>query len=189
MPGNSGTCGAYPPPSFYNPSVRVLRAVALTSLIAAVPALAQAARSAATPHEYALPPDKLAQAKAFAFIGNVLYLVSIVATLIVLALLIRFRAGAALRNWAARVLRRPAAAFLLCAASLLLIFTLIDLPLDIWGHSVSRRFGISIERWPAWLWDWTKGELISLVVGVALVAGFYWIVWRSPRHWWFWVWL
>src|SRR5581483_6447414 len=41
----------------------------------------------------------------------------------------------------------------------------------------------------SWFWDWTKGEAISLLMGTALVAGFYWIVWRSPRRWWLWAWL
>src|SRR5581483_6632539 len=83
----------------------------------------------------------------------------------------------------------PWLAFLLSAIALLFILTVIDLPWEIWGHSVSLRFGISVQRWPSWFWDWSKGEAISLLMGTALVAGFYWIVWRSPRRWWLWAWL
>jgi len=164
--------------------VRIPRLVLLFCFVSFVLACAQS-----TPHAYTLPPDKLAQAKAFAFIRQVLYFASTAATLIVLALMARFRIAPAIRNRAERVSQRPAFVVLLAAPPLLLIITILDLPWDAWAQSVSRRYGISIQSWPSWLWDWAKAELITLLIGTLVTAGFYWLIRRSPRHWWIWAWL
>lgn len=157
--------------SFYNPSVRKLLLCAVWVLLA----------NAQTPHEYTLPPDKIAQAKAFAFVRDMIYFASTATTLAALALMVRYRTGAAIRARFGR--------FLFAAPILLFLITALALPWEIWGHAVSQRFGISVQGWGSWLWDWTKGELITLAIGTALAAGFYWLVRRSPRRWWFWAWV
>src|SRR5262249_13573714 len=43
--------------------------------------------------------------------------------------------------------------------------------------------------WRSWFWDWTKGELITVIVGVFAVWILYSIIRRSPRRWWFYFWL
>lgn len=150
---------------------------------------AQNVLPAGTPQAYTLPPDKLAEAKAFAFIRHVLYFASTATTLVILALLVRFRVGAALRARAERVSGRPWTVVLLAAPPILAIITGIDLLWDAWAQSVSRRYGISVQSWPSWLWDWTKAELITLLIGILIAAGFYWLLRRSPRRWWLWAWL
>jgi STE24 endopeptidase len=175
--------------SFYNPSVRTLLRFLLLSAVLLLPARAQNPLPPGTPTEYTLPPEKLAQAKAFAFTGTVLYFASTAATLAALALLVRLRAGRAVRTRVEGITRRRALVILLAAPILLLIITAIDLPFDIWGHSVSLRFGISIQGWASWLLDWTKAELITLFIGTLVTAGFYWLLRQSPRRWWIWAWL
>jgi Zn-dependent protease with chaperone function len=39
------------------------------------------------------------------------------------------------------------------------------------------------------LWDWTKSELISLVISTLLFWGFYAVLRRSPTRWWLWAWI
>src|SRR5579884_440956 len=114
--------------SFYNPSVRMLRFFGLACVIAILLAHAQNALPPGTPQAYTLPPDKLAQAKAFAFIRDVLYFASTAATLIVLALLVRFRFGPAVRSRMERLTTRPALVVLLAAPVLVLIITALSLP-------------------------------------------------------------
>jgi len=169
--------------------VRTLLRLTIVGALFLACAHAQTPLPLGTPHEYTLPPDKLAQAKAFAFIENVLYFASTAATLAALALLVWFRAGPGVRNRMERISQRPTLVVLLSALVLLLIITAIGLPFDIWGHTVSLRFGISIQSWASWLWDWIKAELITLLLATLVTAGFYWLLRRSPRRWWLWAWL
>jgi Zn-dependent protease with chaperone function len=39
------------------------------------------------------------------------------------------------------------------------------------------------------LWDWTKGELITLILGTLVIWLFYFIVHKSPVRWWLYFWL
>jgi Zn-dependent protease with chaperone function len=46
-----------------------------------------------------------------------------------------------------------------------------------------------VQRWGSWFWDWTKGELISFVLGIILIWLLYTVIRRSARRWWFYFWL
>ena len=175
--------------SFYNSVVRILRFLAVACLCGVAVLCAQNALPPGTPQAYTLPPEKLEQAKAFAFTRDLLYFASTATTLLILALLVRFRTGPAIRNFAERVSNRSALVTLLAAAPLVFIVTVLDLPWDAWAQSVSLRYGISLQSWPSWLWDWAKAETITLLIGTLVVAGFYWLLRRSPRRWWLWAWL
>jgi Zn-dependent protease with chaperone function len=54
---------------------------------------------------------------------------------------------------------------------------------------VEKKFGISVQSWASWSWDWIKAELISLIIGTILVWLLYTVVRHSPRRWWFYFWL
>jgi Zn-dependent protease with chaperone function len=54
---------------------------------------------------------------------------------------------------------------------------------------VKKRFGISVQGWGSWSWDWVKAELILLVIGTLLIWLLYGVIRRSPRQWWFYFWL
>ena len=70
-----------------------------------------------------------------------------------------------------------------------LTIAFLTLPLDIYGEAVEKRYGISVQSWGSWSWDWIKGQLISLVLGTILVWLLYVVIRRSPRRWWFYFWL
>jgi STE24 endopeptidase len=72
---------------------------------------------------------------------------------------------------------------------LLLTTAFLTLSLDIYGESVEKKYGISVQRWGSWSWDWVKAELISVVVGTILIWLLYVVIRRSPRRWWFYFWL
>ena len=50
-------------------------------------------------------------------------------------------------------------------------------------------YGLSVQGWGSWFWDWTKGELIGTVIATLFVWGLYAFLRRSPRRWWFYGWL
>jgi Zn-dependent protease with chaperone function len=75
------------------------------------------------------------------------------------------------------------------ATLLLLALKLFLLPLEILGHSISLSYGISIETWPAWLWDRAKAQLLATIIGAILLYIFFAVVRKSPKRWWLDFWL
>jgi Zn-dependent protease with chaperone function len=51
------------------------------------------------------------------------------------------------------------------------------------------QYGLSVQSWGSWFWDWTKGELIGTALATLLVWGLYAFLRRSPTRWWFYGWL
>ena len=71
---------------------------------------------------------------------------------------------------------------------LIIAIHLLTLPLALTGHHLGLAYGLSIERWPAWFWDWTKGLLLSLAISTFVGSLLFAIV-RHSRRWWLWFWL
>ena len=72
---------------------------------------------------------------------------------------------------------------------LILTIAVLQLPIDIYEHVVSRAYGLSVEGWGSWSWDWTKGMFLVIVLGIILIWILYVVIRRSPRRWWFYFWL
>ncbi|MBV8818900.1 MAG: M48 family metallopeptidase [Acidobacteriaceae bacterium] len=128
---------------------------------------------------YTLPPDKLAQAIQYAHARNLLYFSSVFVSLAVLAGMIWLRFVPRIRHWAS--------AWIVCAVTLLT--SLFDLPGEIYAHAMSLQYGISIQSWQSWFWDWAKGELVGLVIAVIILVPFYALLRKSPARWWLIAWL
>ena len=71
----------------------------------------------------------------------------------------------------------------------MLLHDILYLPAHIYGQHLGRKFDQSIQSWPSWFWDWTKGELIIWVCGVPLALLLYAFIRRSPRRCWLYFWL
>jgi STE24 endopeptidase len=138
---------------------------------------------------YTLPPDKLAKAIALNRIRNILDIAGSIWSVVFLWLLLATRAAAALEGWAQRVFRRRWLQGLLFFAVFLMLITLADLPLDLYGHHVSRAYSISVQGWPSWFADLAKSLGLTLVIGAPVLLLFNWIVRRWPRRYWFAAWL
>jgi Zn-dependent protease with chaperone function len=138
---------------------------------------------------YTLPPDKLAQAIALARARNLAYFAGTAWLILILWVLVRLRAGAAIRDVAARVSRRPWIQGLIVVPIWGLIVTALNLPLDFLMQHVNRGYGLSVESWMRWLFDYGKSTALSLIVGTALVSVLYFLIRRSPRRWWLWFWI
>jgi STE24 endopeptidase len=138
---------------------------------------------------YSLPPDKLKRAEALNRDGDWLWAIGTVWSVVYLLLLLRLHGAARLSRFAVRWAQRPWVQGLIFLPLLVIVLRLFTLPLALAGHHLGLTYGLSIERWPAWFWDWTKGLLISIgtmtLVGSLLFA----IVRHSPRRWWLWFWL
>ncbi|MGC1421147.1 MAG: M48 family metallopeptidase [Terracidiphilus sp.] len=148
--------------------------------------------SQAQPHSeqaYSLPPEKLAQAIALNKIRVTLDIAGSLWGLVVLWGLLAFRLAERLDAWTRETMRRRSTQGLAFFAVVVVILSLASLPLDAMGHAASLHYGISVQGWPSWFGDLGKGLGLSLVIGAPLALFFNWIVRKSQRRYWIWIWL
>jgi STE24 endopeptidase len=139
--------------------------------------------------EYTLPPDLYKKAHDRQRIHFRLFLIGFVYGLIVLWLILHWKMGPKYRDWAERSSAKRFLQTLVFSPPLLLTIAVLTSPLDIYSEMVEKRFGISVQGWGSWSWDWVKAELIRLVIGTLLIWILYGVIRRSPRRWWFYFWL
>jgi Zn-dependent protease with chaperone function len=138
---------------------------------------------------YRLPPDRLRQAEGLYRIRTVLYLAGLVYGIAVIVALLAGRVGARYRDWAEAASRRRFVQAAIVTPLLVLTLDLLALPLGAYEQRLSRSYGLSVQGWGSWWWDWAKGELIGIVLLTLLVWGLYGLLRRSPKRWWFYGWL
>jgi STE24 endopeptidase len=138
---------------------------------------------------YTLPPGLYQKAHDRNRIHFRLNLIGVVYGLFVLWLVLHLKLAAKYRDWAEQAGSRRFVQSLVFSPLLLLTIAIFTLPLDIYGEVVEKRYGISVQGWGSWSWDWIKGELIALVIGTILIWLLYVVLRRSPRRAWFYFWL
>lgn len=133
---------------------------------------------------YTLTPEQYEKAVSYSraeyrlHFAGVAYLLFLLFALLALGIAPRFR------NWAEAVSRRRFVQAMIFVPLLTLALDVLSLPLAIYGHNLALRYDQSIQSWPSWFWDWTKGELVGLVISTVLLYLLYWLIRRSPRRWW-----
>ncbi len=164
-------------------------------LIGAQHALAAAALEAAPAAdpapitEYRLPPDKLEKSVALYRTGVTMNLFATVYGIALLVVLLSLRVSARIRDLAERVSKRRFVQVIIFAPLLLVLIDILTLPLSIYGHDLQMSYGLSVQGWGSWFWDWIKGELIGTVIATLFVWGLYAFLRRSPQRWWLYGWL
>jgi Zn-dependent protease with chaperone function len=136
---------------------------------------------------YKLPPDKVEKAIAISRIRDILDIVGGVWGLVVLWVVAR--RSARVSAWTERLSRHRWVQGVVFFAVLLVIVTLANLPIDLYGHFVSRSYGISVQGWASWTWDQAKGLGLTLAIGTPVLLLFNWIVRQWPRRYWLGAWL
>lgn len=181
--------------------MRIVRAFVLTLCLAAVgsvvalgqqasqPASGAQGQTAQTQQAYHLSPDKLAKAIALNRIRNIEHFVDAFWGLLVLWLLLATRVAAGMEAWAKRASNKRWIQGLVFFAALIVVLTLTELPLDMYMHTVSRDYGISVQGWGSWFEDQGKALGLSVVFGSLVMLLFQWIVRKWPRRYWFGIWV
>lgn len=146
-------------------------------------------QSTAQQPAYQLPPEKLAKAIAYSHERNILYFVDAFWGLAVLWLLLATRFAAGMEAWVKRVTAKRWVQGLLYFAMLLVLLTVTGLPLDMYEHHESVRYGISVQGWASWFGDQGKALGLTLVFVPWVMLLFQWIVKRWPRRYWLGIWL
>ena len=139
--------------------------------------------------EYRLPPDKLAKSEALYHTQTIMLVVEALYGIGVLTILLMFGVSARFRDWAERASPRRFVQAIIFAPLLLLTIDLLSMPLNVYGHYLQVDYGLSVQSWQSWLWDWTKGELIGTLIATLVIWGLYAFLRHSPTRWWFHFWL
>lgn len=138
---------------------------------------------------YLLPPEKLERAIAYSRIRVMLDFAESGWGILQLILLLGCGVVAKMRNVATHLSRNRWVQGFTFVLLLLAVTTLLDLPLDMYGHHAAVVYGQSVQGWGSWAWDAVKGFLLALVFGGLLVMLLFWVIRKSPNRWWFWFWI
>jgi STE24 endopeptidase len=139
--------------------------------------------------DYTLPPDLYKKAHDLTEIRFAFNLIGFVYGLVVLWLVLNWKLAPKYRDWAERFSSKRFLQSVVFSPLLLLTTAVLTLPSDIFENWIERKYGISVQGWGSWSWDWVKGELIAIVIGTVLIWLLYAVIRRSPRRWWFYFWL
>jgi STE24 endopeptidase len=138
---------------------------------------------------YTLPPETYKKARDLSRIRFRFALISFVYGLFVLWLILQLRLAPKYRDWAEKFSSKLFPQALVFVPLFLLTAAILGLPADIYENWVERKFGISIQSWGSWAWDWTKGQFLGICLGILLISILYRVIRSSPRRWWFYFWL
>lgn len=65
------------------------------------------------------------------------------------------------------------------------IHILVSLPLSFYsGYVVEHQFKLSNQSVGRWIRNWLKKNAFGVVLGGALYAGLYWMIWHTGNYWW-----
>jgi STE24 endopeptidase len=142
-----------------------------------------------TPHQYSLPPDKLQRAIEYSRARSWLHFTGELYGIAVLLAILTLGLSAKFRNWAVTASNRRFVQAVVFVALLMFTNDVLSLPLGVYGQRLELDFDQSVQNWPSWFWDWTKGELIEIPLAIVLVYILYAVIRRSPRRWWLYFWL
>ncbi len=138
---------------------------------------------------YMLPPELYQKARNLSKVHFRLALISFLYGLVVLWLVLQWRLAPKYRNCAERFSRKSFLQSLFYTPLLFVTVAVMGLPLDIYSQFAEKQYGISVQGWGSWSWDWVKGQFIVIVLGIFLIWLLYVIIRKSPRRWWFYFWL
>ncbi len=139
--------------------------------------------------DYTLSPERYRKAHDIGRLYFRYRLISFFYGIVILWLILRWKLGAKYRTAAERVSSKRFLQALVFAPLLILTIDVLQLPADIYRHWLSSSYGLSIQGWPSWFWDWTKSELVNLVMATIFIWLLYAVVRKSPRRWWLYFWL
>jgi STE24 endopeptidase len=138
---------------------------------------------------YTLPPDLYRKARDLGRFHARFAWIDFFYGIFVLWVILYWRFGPQFRDWAESVSHNRFVQAAVFAPLLILTIAILGLPSNIYENSVERKYGLSIQSWGSWFWDWTKGQFLGILLGIILVSILYAVIRSSPRRWWFYFWL
>ncbi|HEY3173403.1 MAG TPA: M48 family metallopeptidase [Thermoanaerobaculia bacterium] len=138
---------------------------------------------------YTLSPEKYEKAVAYSRARYRLHFEATAWEILVLIALVAAGVAPRFRMLAERISGNRFVQALVFVPLFLMLWQILKLPVDAYGHHLSLAYDQSVQGWGSWFWDWLKGHLVVLVVVTPLARLLYGILRKSPRRWWFYFWL
>lgn len=139
--------------------------------------------------DYSLSPGDLAKSQHLNAVHETMYVVETGWGVVSLLLLLWLGVIAWMRDTAVRSSRnRWVQAYLFLLLYLVAGFVL-GLPLDLYAHHLSLKYGLSVQGWASWSGDRAKALALTWGIGGLLLLLLFRIIRKFPRTWWlaFWV--
>jgi len=146
-------------------------------------------RQQARPPGYVLTQERYEKSVRYSRASYSLYFAAVFLSLLALVILLRLGIPARFRNWAETVSDRRWLQAFVFVPLLVLTLDAVDLPLRLYGHVLSLRYEMSVQRWGSWFADWTKEQLLMAAFALILALILSVVIRRSPRRWWLYFWL
>ena len=137
---------------------------------------------------FRLSREKYEKAVAYSRAGYALYFVSVGWGIVVLVVLLKKGVVARLRDFAEARSKKRIVQGAIFVPGFFLLRAVLQLPIGVYWHGLSLRYEQSIQGWGSWFWDWTKGEVISMLLGLVVVLILFAAIRRRPRNWWLHFW-
>jgi STE24 endopeptidase len=153
-----------------------------------VPPVSPATSEQTRTEQYTLSHEKYEKAVAYSRAGYTLYFLSYIVGGIFLLLILRLGIAARFRDIAESVSQKRWVQGLVFVPLLLFLVDVLDLPVRVYWHQLSLHYEQSVEGWGSWFWDWTKEEMVSVVIGIVFVLILFAVMRFSPRRWWLYFW-
>ncbi len=134
--------------------------------------------------DYTLPPDALAKAQHLYAVHTTMHFGDEAWGMLQLILLLWLGGIAWMRDRALRASRSRWVQGYTFLLLFVLATTLLNLPLDLYEHQLSRRYGLSVQGWGSWFGDLAKALALESLIGGLLLMLLFWIVRRAPNRWW-----
>ncbi len=149
-----------------------------------VPSVTQTNSSVKQFPEVPLPKE---QSKKYNLLHYVLYAVSIPWSLTGLVIIINSPINRKVVEVVRKHLKRPAIQTSVYVAIYTLWTTIWSMPIGLTSYFIERSYGFAVHSPLLWLSDRFIGYLFELTAIPAVIFG-YWLLKRSPKHWWAWLW-
>src|SRR5579859_511745 len=186
---STGSCGIIP--AAEGPNAQPLPAQSLPA--PPVPAETRPSQTTAArraqPGQYVLSQERYEKAVAYSRASYTLYFVSVLFSVVALVILLRLGIAAKFRDWAESVSDKRWLQALVFVPLLVLTLDVLALPLRLYGHVLSLRYEMSVQRWGSWFLDWSKEQLLMAGFALILALILTLVIRRSPRRWWLYFWL
>jgi len=140
--------------------------------------------------EYRLSRDRYEKAVTLSRAEYRLYFVSVAWGSAALLLALRLKVVARLRDFAeSRGGGNRWLQAVIIVPALLGLLAVLHLPLRVYGHRLAVRYELSVQGWGSWLWDWTKGEFLTIGLAIAVARLLLAVIRWKPRTWWLYFWM
>jgi STE24 endopeptidase len=133
-------------------------------------------------------PEQRAEARRYNHISLACTLADMTIDLVYLGLM-AFVFARPLDRWLAGFTQLAGEHSILRLVALFLIVMLlhicVSLPLSFYSHFVvEHQFGLSNQSLRRWLRNWSLSNVLTILLGVALNIGLFWIIWHTGTYWW-----